>query len=55
VQAWNRTNGDRLWETERLKYRVLSAPLVTPRGILVADNGGFCTCCLWPMALCSTV
>jgi outer membrane assembly lipoprotein YfgL len=41
VQAWNRTNGDRLWETERLKYRVLSAPLVTPRGILVADNGGF--------------
>jgi outer membrane protein assembly factor BamB len=41
VQAWNRANGDRLWETERLKYRVLSAPLVTPRGILVADNGGF--------------
>jgi outer membrane assembly lipoprotein YfgL len=41
VQAWNQANGDRLWETERLKYRVLSAPLVTPRGILVADNGGF--------------
>ncbi len=41
VQAWNRANGDRLWETERLKYRVLSAPLVTSRGILVADNGGF--------------
>lgn len=41
VQAWSRANGDRLWETERLKYRVLSAPLVTPRGILVADNGGF--------------
>ena len=41
VQAWNRANGDRLWDTERLKYRVLSAPLVTPRGILVADNGGF--------------
>jgi outer membrane protein assembly factor BamB len=41
VQAWNRANGERLWETERLKYRVLSAPLVTPRGILVADSGGF--------------
>lgn len=40
VQAWNRANGERAWETERLKYRVLSAPLVTPRGILVADNGG---------------
>jgi outer membrane assembly lipoprotein YfgL len=41
VQAWSRANGDRLWESERLKYRALSAPLVTPRGILVADNGGF--------------
>ena len=41
VQAWNRTTGERLWETERLKYRNLSAPLVTPRGILVADNGSW--------------
>ena len=41
VQAWHRTTGDRLWETERLKYRSLSAPLVTPRGVLVADNGGW--------------
>ncbi len=41
VQAWNRTTGERLWETERLKYRILSAPLVTPRGVLVADNGGW--------------
>lgn len=40
VQAWNRSNGERLWETERLKYRVLSAPLVTPRGIVLADSGG---------------
>jgi hypothetical protein len=30
-----------LWDTERLKYRVLSAPLVTPRGVLLADNGGW--------------
>lgn len=41
VQAWNRANGERQWETERLKYRALSAPLVTPRGVIVADNGGF--------------
>jgi len=41
VQAFNRSNGERLWETERLKYRILSAPLVTPRGVLMADNGGW--------------
>lgn len=41
VQAWNRSNGERLWETERLKYRSLSAPLVTPSGVLIADNGGW--------------
>jgi outer membrane assembly lipoprotein YfgL len=41
VQAFNRSNGERLWETERLKYRVLSAPLVTSRGVLIADNGGW--------------
>jgi outer membrane assembly lipoprotein YfgL len=41
VQALNRTSGERLWDTERLKYRILSAPLVTPRGVLIADNGGW--------------
>ena len=41
VQAFNRATGERVWETERLKYRILSAPLVTPRGVLVADNGGW--------------
>jgi len=41
VQAWNRANGERLWDTERLKYRSLSAPLVTPRGVLVADSNGW--------------
>lgn len=41
VQAWNRSNGERLWDTERLKYRALSAPLVTSRGVLLADNGGW--------------
>jgi len=37
VQAWNRSNGERLWDTERLKYRVLAG----------------CICCLWPMVPCS--
>jgi outer membrane protein assembly factor BamB len=41
VQAWNRSNGERVWDTERLKYRALSAPLVTPRGVVLADNGGW--------------
>ncbi len=41
VQAWKRSNGERLWDTERLKYRELSAPLVTPRGVLLADSGGW--------------
>jgi outer membrane protein assembly factor BamB len=41
VQAFNRSTGERVWDTERLKYRILSAPLVTPRGVLVADNGGW--------------
>lgn len=41
VQAWSRNTGERLWDTERLKYRILSAPLVMPRGVLVADNGGW--------------
>ncbi len=41
VQAFNRSNGERLWDSERLKYRILSAPLVTPRGVLMADNGGW--------------
>ena len=41
VQAWNRSNGERLWDNERLKYRALRAPLVTPRGVLLADNGGW--------------
>ncbi len=41
VQALRREDGERVWETERLKYRQLSAPLVTPRGVLIADGGGW--------------
>ena len=41
IQVWNRSNGERVWDTERLKYLPLGTPLVTPRGILISDNGGW--------------
>jgi outer membrane assembly lipoprotein YfgL len=41
VTAWQRSNGERLWETDRLRYRRLSAPLVTEKGVLAADEAGF--------------
>lgn len=41
VTTWQRGTGERLWETDRLRYRRLSAPLVTEKGVLVADEAGF--------------
>jgi outer membrane protein assembly factor BamB len=41
VTTWQRNSGERLWETDRLRYRRLSAPLVTEKGVLVADEAGF--------------
>jgi len=41
VQAWQRSNGERVWSTDRLRYRHLSAPLVTPQGVVIGDDGGF--------------
>ncbi len=41
VTTWQRSTGERLWETDRLRYRRLSAPLVTEKGVLVADEAGF--------------
>jgi outer membrane assembly lipoprotein YfgL len=40
VVSWQRDTGDRLWESDALKYRHLSAPLVTDRHIWVADDEG---------------
>jgi len=40
VLAWARTSGERLWDSDRLKYRRLSAPLVTDKGLVVADTLG---------------
>jgi len=41
VQSWNRNTGERLWDTDRLKYRELTAPLWTPKGVVVGDAGGY--------------
>lgn len=38
--AWKRSNGDKAWETERLKYRELSAPLMLGRLFVVGDQSG---------------
>jgi outer membrane protein assembly factor BamB len=40
VVAWQRDGGDRIWESDRLKYRRLSAPVVTDSGIWLADDDG---------------
>lgn len=41
VRAWNRSTGDRLWDTDRLKYRDLSQPLWTAKGTVITDEGGW--------------
>ena len=40
VIAWNRTNGERLWQTEHLLNRNLSAPAVLEKAIAVGDSTG---------------
>ena len=40
VRAWTRAGGERAWDTERFKYRELTAPLVTPKGVILGDEGG---------------
>jgi outer membrane protein assembly factor BamB len=39
--AWRRSDGDRLWANEQLKNRVLTAPLVLGRSVVVGDGSGF--------------
>ena len=41
VQAWNRATGERAWDTDRLKYRELTDPLMTSQGLVVGDAGGW--------------
>ena len=40
VIAWNRINGERLWQTEHLRNRNLSAPAVLEKAIAVGDSTG---------------
>ena len=40
IVAWRRTDGERSWVSERLRYRTLSAPLVIGRSVAVGDSTG---------------
>ncbi|MCY7308083.1 MAG: outer membrane protein assembly factor BamB [Rhodoferax sp.] len=41
VIAWRRTDGERIWTSERLKYRDLTAPQFLGRSIAIGDVQGF--------------
>ena len=41
VIAWKRTDGERVWSSERLRYRGLTAPLLAGRSIAIGDATGF--------------
>lgn len=40
VQAWNRTDGSKLWSVDRLQHRKLTAPLVLGRAVVTGDEMG---------------
>jgi outer membrane protein assembly factor BamB len=40
VIAWKRADGERIWVTERLLNRSLTAPLVVGRTVVLGDNAG---------------
>jgi outer membrane protein assembly factor BamB len=40
VVVWRRADGERVWESERLKYRSLTAPLVVGRSVAIGDGDG---------------
>lgn len=40
VQAWRRTDGERTWTTDALRYRGLTAPLVIGRSLAIGDSAG---------------
>ena len=40
VIAWRRSDGSRLWVTDRLKHRRLTAPLLLGRSVVVGDESG---------------
>ena len=40
VMAWRRSDGERAWVTERLRYRGLTAPLALGRSVVIGDDSG---------------
>lgn len=40
VLAWGLDSGERVWQTERLRWRVLTGPLVLGRSVVVGDEAG---------------
>ncbi len=40
VVAWNRDTGERAWDSERLKFRGLTAPLAVGRSVAIGDSTG---------------
>lgn len=40
VSAWRRSDGERVWSTERLRNRVLTAPLAAGRALLIGEDTG---------------
>lgn len=41
VIAWKRADGERVWSSERLRYRGLTAPLLAGRSVAIGDATGF--------------
>ena len=41
VLAWRRSDGERIWSVERLRFRGLSAPLAIGRSVAVGDAQGY--------------
>lgn len=41
VIAWRRSDGTRLWDSDRLKHRQLTAPLLLGRSVVVGDDTGW--------------
>ena len=39
--AWKRSDGERVWSSERLRYRGLTAPLLAGRSVVIGDATGF--------------
>ncbi|HKB52961.1 MAG TPA: outer membrane protein assembly factor BamB [Ramlibacter sp.] len=40
VMAWQRADGERAWESDRLRYRTLTAPLALGRSVVIGDDTG---------------